>query len=622
MRRGAAIGSLLVLGLASCGETESVSAPIDAALAAAVRERVEELEPGAAGIGRMLPDLAFTAIDGRAGRLSDARASWVIAVRDVGCPVSRRTAAELARIEDEFRVRGVSFLFLDESSQDTPEELRADVVEHGFDGFTVHDPEQTLGRILGARTTTEVFVVDAARTLVYRGAIDDRIGRGFSREEAQQRFLRDALEQTLAGERVSFPATSAPGCLLGIEPETSAAPVHTATYHREVARILQQRCVECHRSGGAAPFSLERYADVRGRKAMIRLVVEERVMPPWFAAPDCGPWRNDRRLSEDERTTLLAWIEAGAPEGDPAEAPMPRTFREGWSIGEPDLVFQLEHAVEIPAEGAVDFRYFEADRIVPEDLWIEAMQVLPTDPEVVHHVTVQFQPPRAEVVASRAALRAALLPWTKRATDGWQFLFPYLPGNGPRVHAPGIARFVPKGSRLRFDMHYTPKGTPTVDRTRFGVVLAVSPPALLDESRNVRQLDLALAPGAKDVAVTQEYTLRHDVVLQSLTPHMHLRGAAFRVELERPDGAREELLRLLTWDPGWQFTYEFAEPKVVAAGSRLLVTGWYDNSADNPHNPDPTQWVHDGPQVWDEMLSLVIEWVRPRPVDAGATMTE
>jgi hypothetical protein len=225
-------------------------------------------------------------------------------------------------------------------------------------------------------------------------------------------------------------------------------------------------------------------------------------------------------------------------------------------------------------------------------------------------------------VASRAALRAALLPWTKRATDGWQFLFPYLPGNGPRVHAPGIARFVPKGSRLRFDMHYTPKGTPTVDRTRFGVVLAVSPPALLDESRNVRQLDLALAPGAKDVAVTQEYTLRHDVVLQSLTPHMHLRGAAFRVELERPDGAREELLRLLTWDPGWQFTYEFAEPKVVAAGSRLLVTGWYDNSADNPHNPDPTQWVHDGPQVWDEMLSLVIEWVRPRPVDAGATMTE
>jgi len=615
MRRGALTGLLLSAWTLACGEAESVSAPADARLAAATREAAVELDPRSAGIGRWIPDLAFTGVDGRARRLSDAHGPWVIAVRDVGCPVSSRTAAELARIEDEYRSRGVSFLFLDESAHDTPDAILADVAEHGFDGPTVHDPEQALGRILDARMTTEVFVLDTARTLVYRGAIDDRIGRGFARESARRRFLRDALEQTLAGERVSVPATSAPGCLIGIEPANEDAPPTDATYHREVARILQQSCVECHRAGGAGPFSLASYAEARGRKGMLRLVVEERTMPPWFAAPESGPWRNDRRLSDADRATLLAWIDAGAPEGDPADAPRPLVFEDGWSIGEPDLVFQLEREAEIPAEGTVDFRYFAADREVPEDLWIEAMQVLPTDPEVVHHVTVMFQPPRAAVEATRAELRAALLPWTKRPMDGWQFLFPYLPGNGPRVHPAGIARFVPKGSRLRFDMHYTPKGTPTRDRTRFGVVLADEPPELLDESRNVRQLDLALPPGAKDVAVRQEYTFRHDVVLQSLTPHMHLRGAAFRVELERPDGAREELLRLLTWDPGWQYTYVFADPPGVPAGTRLSVTGWYDNSADNPWNPDPSQWVHDGPQVWDEMLSLVIEWVRPRPQD-------
>lgn len=614
-RRTGWLGLGVLAVATACGRSpETASAPLDERLQAAIRDRAEEADPREKGIGRMLPDFTYTDVAGNTGRLSAlGDGPIVIAIRDVGCPVSLRTAAELARIEDAYRPRGVGFLFLNLSPHNTVEEILADVAEQGFDGPTVHDPDQDLGRLLEATTTTEVFLLDARRTLVYRGAIDDQVGRGYTRPAPERTFLRDALDETLANRPVSFPSTDAPGCLLGIEPvETSAA--QPATYHREIARIVQRNCVECHRTGGAGPFPLETYDQVRGRKGMIAMVVDEGIMPPWFAADDTGPWANDRRLSTRERETLLAWIDAGAPAGDPADTPLPLVHREGWTIGQPDLVFQLEHEAEIPAEGTIDFRYFLADREVEDDLWIQAMQVLPTDPEVVHHVTMMFKPPQEVSDAFESDLRTALLPWSVRATDGWQFLFPYLPGNGPRSHPSGVARFLPKGSQLRFDMHYTPNGKATHDRTRFGIVLAKQPPIYLDESRNIWQPNLAIPPGVADIAFEQTYTIRHDVVLQSLTPHMHLRGKGYQVELLRPDGSREELLRLKAWDPGWQFTYTFARPPVVPRGSRLHFTGWYDNSSDNPYNPDPTRWVHDGPQVWDEMLTLVVEWVRPRPV--------
>ncbi len=605
---------VLLLAAGACSRQENPSAELDRRLRSALKERAAEIDPAAAGIGRLVPDLAFVDLQGRAGTLSAfAGRPLVLAIRDLGCPVSKRAAGALARFEDEFAPRGIGFLFLDESEHDGEDELRADVAEHGFDGPTVHDPEQRFGRALGARTTAEVFLLDGARTLVYRGALDDQYGRGTTRAAPGREFLREALERTLARQPVALRATSAPGCLLGIEldPPGSSGDAEV-TYHRQVARILQQNCVECHREGGAAPFALESYAQARGRKAMLRLVVEERLMPPWFAAEDTGPWKNDRRLPEEERELLLAWIAAGAPEGDPAEAPLPPRFDQGWRIGTPDLVFRLEREVEIPAEGTIDFRYFAADREVADDLWIRAMQVLPTDPEVVHHVTVMFQPPRGAGEEARGALREALLPWGRRPTEGWQFLFPYLPGNGPRVHEDGVARFVPRGSSLRFDMHYTPKGRPTVDRTQFGVVLADEPPELVAEARNVRQYEIAIPPLVSDISFGQEYTFRHEVLLTSLTPHMHLRGKAFRVELVTPEGDARELLRLAAWDQNWQFTYLFREPPLVPRGSRLAIRAWYDNSPANPDNPDPTRWVRDGPQVWDEMLSLVIEWIRPR----------
>jgi peroxiredoxin/mono/diheme cytochrome c family protein len=587
----------------------------DARLRAALSESVQVLDPRTTNVGRRVPDLAFTDVDGRAGRLSgfDGRA-LVIAVRDTGCPVSQRSAPELARIEAEFRDRDVDFLFLGLSSSDTPAGLRADAAAHGLASALVHDPEQRLGAALGARTTTETFVLDGARTLVYRGAIDDRIGRGTAaRAEPRRTLLRDARAAVLARRLVAVPATSAPGCRLAIDapaaaPDAAAAP----TYHTEIARILQRGCVECHRAGGAAPFALETYAAAHGRRAMIALVVESGVMPPWFAADHTGPWANDRRLGASDRAALLAWIAAGAPEGDPADAPLALEHPEGWAIGAPDVVFEMAAPFDVPAEGVVEFRYFEIEPAVERDLWIRALEIRPGAREVVHHVTVSY---RASDPDGAGALRRALLPWSQPENDGWVFLYGHLPGKGPTEYPDGIARLLPRGARLRFDVHYTPNGRAVRDRTRLGLVLAEGPPELVAESRNFRDVDIVIPPRASAVAFTREFPVRHDVLLRALTPHMHLRGKTMLAELVRPDGTTEELLALEAWDADWQFEHVFREPRLVMAGSRVHVTAVYDNSSANPDNPDPDAWVRDGAQTTDEMMSLIVEWIRPRVLE-------
>ena len=606
--------ALLATGALACQPAEVPAVPADPRLSAALEERATELDARTAGIGRLVPDLAFETLDGKNGRLSDFRErALVIAVRDVGCPVSKRTAPALARLEDEFTARGVGFLFLNLSAHNTPAEIRADNAQHGFDGPTVHELEPVLGRALGATTTTEVFVLDGSRTLVYRGALDDQVGRGHVRAEADHHWLRDALLSTLAREKVLVPATTAPGCLLGLEPSepaTAAAP----TYHHEVARILRDNCVECHRTGGVAPFALETCAQAKGRKTMLRLVIEEGIMPPWFATGDAARWKNDRRLSLADKATLLAWVDAGAAEGDPAETPLAYVHPDGWRIGEPDFVFAMTEPYTVPAEGLVGQRYFEVGPEVPADLWIQRLEVRPGVREVVHHATVSYQLPEGQGDFDDE-LRRALLPWSRQDNAGWVFLFGYLPGKGPRSYPEGIARFLPKGARLRFDMHYTPNGTAVSDQTRIGLVLAKEPPELVAESRNLWNPDILIPPNEPNAVFTREFPILHDVLLRSLTPHMHLRGKAMVADLLRPDGGEERLIEIPAWDQDWQFNHVLREPIFLPEGSRVRVTAAYDNSAANEVNPDPGAWVKDGPLTSDEMMSLVVEWLRPRLVE-------
>lgn len=465
-----------------------------------------------------------------------------------------------------------------------------------------------MAQALGATSTTDFFLLDASRTLIYRGAADDQYGRGVTLPEPKHRFLEDALDALLAGERPREEATFAPGCRLLFDEQQGPGQVDSArlpTYNREVSRLVQRHCSTCHRAGGAGPFALDSYRKLKGRRGMVKYMLEERQMPPWLASADSGPFQGDRRLADSDLATLLAWIDGGQPEGDPEDAPQPLDWNGEWVIAAPDHVFEDREAFVVPAEGVVDLTSTYIDVKLDADIWVDQIQVSASAPKVVHHSTVLLRYPDGHPDQSQAGLR--------KGEDGyhWRFFMAYLPGAGSRIYPEGLARLMPKGSVLRVVTHYTTNGVATPNKMRIGVVEAKRPPRFVVETRMLRRHDIELAPGAKDVRFDQEFRVPKDVYLYSVTPHMHYRGDRYAAELETPDGNLRKLIEIPQWDQDWQFSFVFRELLPMPEGSTIRYSAWYDNSADNPVNPDPTQRVVDGPQIWDEMMMLWLEWARP-----------
>lgn len=369
------------------------------------------------------------------------------------------------------------------------------------------------------------------------------------------------------------------------------------TYHDEVSRIVQANCVMCHRDGGIAPFSLESYAAVSRYAPMIDVMVSEGRMPPWFANPDYGHWANDRSLSTADRETLLGWIAAGTPEGDPENAPPPAEFVEGWMLGEaPDVVIPLPEVQEIPAEGIVDYRYVYVKTDFPEDRWIQKAELRPTGNEVAHHSIVFQEGPDAERRG----------PWIA----GWA------PGVPPAIFPKGTGKLLPAGGWLMFQLHYTTMGSEATDRTELALVFAEETPERLVQTRQVGTTEFEIPPGAPNHEVVAELEFREHGEILSFLPHMHYRGKAFRYELVHEDGSQEILLDVPAYDFNWQLSYEPLEPIRVRPGMVLRARAWYDNSEANPANPDPTVTVRYGEQSFEEMMFGFFEWV-PVEVDVA-----
>ncbi|MFT5462844.1 MAG: mono/diheme cytochrome c family protein [Planctomycetota bacterium] len=624
----AATAVVCALAIGSCGKDRedpklaSYSTGQDLAeYQSSQKERAEILDPLQVGIGQRIVDLAFTTIDGEEATMSSFAGGkpLLLIVRDVSCPVSMRIGPRTARAEKFAIESGAKVLYLNPCPHNTLEEIRTEQETYGFEAPYVHDRDTTIMQALDLHRTTEFLLYDEALTLAYRGAVDDQLGRGInSLAEPTHRFVEDALTAVSRGDLPEIQATTAPGCELAPEPAGAKAVAALdamqggPTYHRDIARLFQRRCVECHRPGGVAPVSimLNTYEQVRGRRLMIRTVVEDDVMPPWFAAHDTGPWLRDRSLTPEEKAMLLAWIEADAPEGDPSEAPLSREFFEGWGIGEPDVTIALAEPFTVPAEGVVDLQELAAEHVTREDMWVTAMQILPTAPEVVHHVVILMKSPEPPLPKR---VREELAPWQKRR-GGWEFLGGYLPGKGPRVYPENAARFIPKGSVIQFVMHYTPSGREIADQTRIGFKTTDEIPDMVAQAYVMKNEDIAIPAGSQDVAVEDEWILPKDIRLISLTPHMHLRGSRFLVYVQEPGMEEERILELPRWDDAWQFSYSPPQPISFPKGTRFRVVGIYDNSPMNMNlaQGDWEQDVVNGPQVWDEMLMMAIEWVAPK----------
>ncbi len=370
----------------------------------------------------------------------------------------------------------------------------------------------------------------------------------------------------------------------------SDAETENVTYSNQISRIFQRRCQSCHRPGEVAPFALTSYADASNWSETIAEVVREGRMPPWHASPEHGRFKNDPRLTADEKKLIVAWVAAGSPEGDPSQLPKPIEWADGWRIGKPDVVLTMPKQFEVPATGTVDYQYYMVDPGFKEDKWIRAAECRPDNRAVTHHIVIFLQPGGGSSVQSKGGF-------------GFDMLAATAPGMPPLNLPDGHARFVPAGSKLVFQMHYTPNGTAQSDQSSVGLVFADAA-TVKKEVRADAALNMffKIPPGDKDHVLTARYRFSQDTILFSLLPHMHLRGKSFRIEAKYPDGNGEILLDVPNYEFNWQHIYQLAEPKHLPEGTELHCTAHYDNSADNPKNPNPEAAVSFGLQTAQEMM--------------------
>ncbi len=590
-----------------------------------VKEGPKVLSPIQAGVGRMVPDLAGKAIDGAPVNLSEltGKNAVVVAFTSPTCPICKKYGPSLTQLEKTVSDLGLKIVFVNPTATDTPQEIRAFIANHKLKGPYLHDTAQTWAKSIQATTTAEVFLLDAKRTVIYRGALDDQYGLGYALNQPRRSFLNDAIGALLAGRQPDPAATTAPGCALDLTGAKGAAIAND--YFGRVARIMMTNCVECHRSGGVAPFRLDRPEDLISHAGMIAKVVDKGSMPPWFAAPAPGGkkvWANDRTLPADDKADLLSWLKSDRPLGDSSQAPLGRTYQEGWLIGKPDLELQFDKPMPVKATGTMPYQNVEIESTVTEDKWVRAIEIRPTAREVVHHVLVFVAPPKGEPGQGNG---------DSEDRDGFFGL--YVPGNSVISYPQGLAKKLPKGSRLRFQMHYTPNGTATTDRTRIGLLFADKPPTYEVRTVGIVNTHLSIPPGADNHPETASLRVPSTSTLLGFFPHMHLRGKAFRFEISGPEvqaksgseakpgsasknetEGSEIILDVPAYDFNWQLFYRLAEPRRLNAGTKITATGWFDNSDKNPANPDPKRRVPWGPQTSDEMMLGYVEYIVPAEV--------
>jgi peroxiredoxin len=551
-------------------------------------------------VGAQVPDFSLKDIHRRPrslGSFKDQKAFVVVFV-DTECPLAELYLPTTIELHQDYAGKGVQFLAINSSRQDSFIAVSAHAQERNVPFPVLKDFDQAVADGFGAQRTCEVFLLDAHRMIRYHGRIDDQYGNGVRRNQPTRRDLKHALDELLTGQPITTPHTEVSGCLI----ERSRKPDRDqeVTYTKRVAPIVQKRCQECHRPGEIGPFSLLSYDDLEKRTSRIREAVLEERMPPWHADPRYGKFVNDRRLTQAERDTLMSWIDQGAPKGDDRDLPPPLKFIEGWKIGKPDKIFTMARDFTVSATGVLDYQKFVVDPHLTEDTWVQAAECRPGNRKVVHHILVYILEPGRREPYDRDGTAYTLVGWA--------------PGDMPAMYAPNTARRVPAGSKLLFEVHYTPNGTEQTDRSSVGIVLAPKPPANSVEMNILANMIFRIPPGAAHHKGQMTFTFPQDALVLSFMPHMHLRGLSARYEMTYPDGAKETLLSVPDYDFGWQSVYRLDQPLHVPKGSKLTWIGQWDNSADNPRNPDPKKTVFWGLQTWDEMQNgwMEVVWQQPK----------
>jgi peroxiredoxin len=539
---------------------------------------------------------AFSAKDfrGRAHSLDEYSDSPVVVLAFLGteCPLAKLYGPRLASIASEYAGKGVTFLGVNSNRHDSITEISAYARIHKITFPILKDLDNRIADQVGATRTPEILILDQKRVVRYHGRVDDQYGVGYIRDEPQQSFVSNAIDDVLASREVKTSSTEIVGCFIGRmrKPDSSSK----ITFSNQIVRILNKHCVECHREGEIAPFSLTSYDEVVGWGDTMLEVIRDGRMPPWHADPKHGDFINARIMSAEEKQQLQQWVDAGCPEGDRSKLPAKPTYTDGWQLPRiPDLVVNMrDKPFDVPAEGTVRYQYFQIDPGFKEGMWVKAAELQPGNRAVVHHILVFVRPPKGRSKGMGS-------------TTG-EFLAAYVPGHRVPIYGDGMAKYIPAGSKLAFQLHYTPIGTPQTDLSRLGLTFA-KPDEVIEQVVVTQQASnhrgLVIPPHADNFEIEARSSVAPtDVQILAFMPHMHLRGKSFSYTARFPDGRQETLLDVPQYDFNWQTAYLAAKPVSLPKGAYLQCVAHFDNSENNLSNPDPTQTVRWGDQTWNEMM--------------------
>jgi hypothetical protein len=579
--------------------------PDHEALAAAIGGAETKRNDSASGegplLGRNIPPFSATSVDNTTFQSADSKQKiLVVTFLGVECPLANLYYPRLVELAQKYKDKSVGFVVVNSNAQDTLDDVHKQARQKAT--FPVlKDAGNNIARLFGAERTPEVFVLDANRAVRYHGMVDDQYGYRQRRSQPTKNYVADAVDSLLAAREVSVTETPLQGCHIGRV--TKAAETAHSSFYRDVLPVLQNRCQQCHRKGEIGPFALKDFAEARDWGPTIREAVVERRMPPWPADPHFGKFSNDMSLSEAEIDTITRWVDEGCPEGNPAEKPPEKKFVDGWNIGKPDRVFTMERPFQVPATGVVDYQNIYASPVFTQDTLVQAVECRFGNRTVVHHMLVLLDFPKDH----------------SRSQDGLVkgFFAAGAPGSTYFVFPKGYAKKIPKGARLRFQMHYTPNGTATEDQSKFGIVLAKDSKEREVQTYALGKVDINIPAGNSDHMEYSEQVINGDVILTTLMPHLHVRGKSFVYTVVWPDGKKETLLSVPRWDFNWQPQYQFAKPIVLKKGSKIIVEAHWDNSAGNPNNIFPLVDAQFGEQTFDEMFIGYVNFIPKSIADAS-----
>jgi len=516
-------------------------------------------------------------------KLKDARAVALISfVSDD--PVSRAETGAYASLSEAYAGRGVEFLLIAPARGETRNRALEAAGPAGRRMPILFDYEQLVGDSLRLRKAGELVLIDPRTwTIAFRGP-------------AGAASARRAIEALIAGDRPAFRAEPVKGGAIaypGADPAQKAA----ISYAQDIAPLIREKCVGCHQPGGLGPMPFTSYEMIRGFAPMIREALRTKRMPPFQPDVSVGRWLPGEGLSSEQLTTLVRWIEAGAPRGEGEDPLAGQRFEAAdWPLGPPDLVIRLPE-VKVPASGVLEYTKQVLETGLEKGRWMRASAFRVTDRQALHHVTTVLLTPDAGGGVSA--------PRDSKGSLGGQG-----PGRTYNLVPDGMGVWMPAGSAIAFETHHTPYGRETVERTEMGFYFypeGVAPTYPM-RTAGLYDMGITIPAGAEHHPEVAYMDVPHDMLVYGLTPHAHMRGASTQVSVRRPDGSEELILAVPKYQFDWQTEYYLAEPLLVKAGSRIINRWTYDNSARNFANPEPGREVRFGEQTWEEMLTFFVHY--------------